>query len=72
MKVKLKTMLRGSKTNMSWGEIVEVDDALGNYLIRNNQATLISPSIESAMIEPRENAMLQKPRGRKNVVSGKV
>lgn len=67
-KVKLKTIMMGPNIRVMPGEIIDVDDATGRQLIALKSADLIKiipEGIETAMIQPTENAMMPKAKGRR-------
>jgi hypothetical protein len=67
-KVKLKTIMMGPNTRVMSGDVIDVDDITGKQLITSGSAGLIMiipDEIETTMIQPIENAMMPKSRGRK-------
>jgi hypothetical protein len=65
-KVKMKTIMMGPNIRAMPGDIIDVDNDMGRHLVKSGSAELIKIiEIETAMIQPVENAMLQKPKGRK-------
>lgn len=67
-KIKMKTLMMGPNIRVMPGEIINVDDDMGRHLIKSGSADLISitpEEIETAIIQPIENAMIPKARGRK-------
>lgn len=67
-KIKMKTIMMGPNIRAMTGDIIDVDDDMGKHLIKAKSADLIKiipDETETAMIQPVENAMLQKPKGKK-------
>ena len=67
-KVKMKTLMMGPNIRVMPGEIIDVDDDMGRHLVKSGSAELIKiipEEIETTIIQPIENAMLPKSRGRK-------
>ena len=71
-KVKMKTLMMGPNIKVKPGEVITVDDTTGAQLIESRSAELIevipetiqSAKIETAMLQPPENAMVKKATAR--------